>query len=498
MEKCVFLGNAIGDDQAPFFLALAAGFCQEREIDVVLWERKPSQKVLDHPEIKKITEGLQLRFIDEEGLSPAEGTLRYRLGTLVSLPLCFWLASRCSRAELRASRGSWMKVQLLHAIWDQALQAVPDGTLRLQYRRRLRAAIRVVTTRRFARRVLKEFGVVAAFLGHTVYAGRALLAEFRRQDVEVYANSAWVIYRLPKDADVGSSNLTKREWEAAFSLIEGSEVDDFWRGRSGGDATYEDAALAAAGKSEVSGSTPRNLILLHIFRDSPFNVLDRSRIFADYVEWVQETLRLVALSEEHWMVRLHPSADRWGESQIAWVQAIIADAFENSSLPDNIRVVDTASSNLALFRHVDRVVTFNGTAHLEAACFGIRPIVVTDVALSSLDNDLVLKPKSRSSYRDMLLKPAHHDDYQLSTVSSERARKALFVREEMLSLQSNVGILTRYRGDSADIGSESVESVLRKTPEFAADLIGMGRNLALGVPRTTNIRFFEKWSALLK
>ena len=498
MEKCVFLGNRIGDDQAPFFLALASGFCQERAIDTILWERKPSQKVLDHPEIKKITEGLQLRFLDQEGFSPAEGTLRYRLETFLNFSLCLWLAWRCSRAGLRTSRGSWMQAQLLHAVWDQALQAAPDGTLHLSFRRRLRAAIRVVATRQFARRVLKQFGVIAAFLGHTVYTGRALLAEFRRQDVEVYANSAWVIYRLPKDEDVGSSILTKREWEAAFSIIEGSEVDDFWRARSSGDAIYEDAALAAVGKSEVSASTPRNLILLHIFRDSPFNVLDRSRIFADYIEWVQETLKLVALSQERWMVRLHPSADRWGESQITWVQSIIADAFGNSSIPDNIMVVDTASSNLALFRHVDRVVTFNGTAHLEAACFGIRPIVVTDVALSSLDKDLVLKPKSRSSYRDMLTKPAHHDDYQLSTLSSERAKKALFVREEVLSLQSNVGILTRYRGDSADIASKSVESVLSKTPEFATAVTDMGRNLALGVPRTTKIEFFDRWSALLK
>lgn len=494
----MFLGNRIGDDQAPFFMALASGFCQEREVDVVLWERKPSQKVLDHPEIKKFTEGLQIRYLDEEDFSSAEGTLRSRLETFLSLPLCFWLAWRCSRRQLWTSRGSWMQVQLLHAVWDQALQAAPDGTLHLAYWRRLRAAIRVVATRQFARRVLKEFGVIAAFLGHTVYTGRALLAEFRRQDVEVYANSAWVIYRLPKDADVGSSIMTTREWEAAFSLVDRGEVEDFWRARSSGDATYEDAALAAVGKSEVSASTPRNLILLHIFRDSPFNVLDRSRIFADYVEWVQETLRLVARSQESWMVRLHPSADRWGESQIEWVQSIIADTFGNSSIPDNIMVVDTASSNLALFRHVDRVVTFNGTAHLEAACFGIRPIVVTDVALSSLDKDLVLKPKSRSSYRDMLLKPAHHDDYRLSTLSSERARKALFVREEMLSLQSNVGILTRYRGDSADIANRSTESVLAKTPEFAAAVIDMGRNLALGIPRTTKIEFFEGWSALLK
>ena len=43
-----------------------------------------------------------------------------------------------------------------------------------------------------------------------------------------------------------------------------------------------------------------NVIMLHVFRDSPFTNLDRSRIFPDYYTWVVETLKIVENSKENW------------------------------------------------------------------------------------------------------------------------------------------------------------------------------------------------------
>ena len=55
--------------------------------------------------------------------------------------------------------------------------------------------------------------------------------------------------------------------------------------------------------------------MLHIFKDSPFTNIDRNRIFADYYVWVLETLKIISQSKEKWVIRKHPSADRWGEDQ---------------------------------------------------------------------------------------------------------------------------------------------------------------------------------------
>ena len=51
--------------------------------------------------------------------------------------------------------------------------------------------------------------------------------------------------------------------------------------------------------------------MLHIFKDSPFTNIDRNRIFADYYVWVLETLKIISQSKEKWVIRKHPSADRW-------------------------------------------------------------------------------------------------------------------------------------------------------------------------------------------
>lgn len=496
--QSVFIGNRFGEDQYPFILAIASGYCRQRGIGILLFENKPSEKVLTHPEVRKVTDGLRLVFLSETRLYSAENPFLLYVNSILSIPLGLILALSCSRRELLNPNLDWFRAQQVHAVWDQALQAAPDGTLEIPFWRRILASIRIVNAQRFARRVLGKFDVTGAFLGHTVYRGRALLAEFRRAGVEVFAQSANVVYRLPESSDTGAAILSELEWKVAFSIVRDSELEKFWLGRSTGRATYEDAALAATGKSDIEISTPRNLVLLHIFRDSPFNVLDRSRIFADYVEWIQETLRILALSEERWLIRLHPSSARWGENQPAWIHQILQRAVGTSSIPKHIKVIDTAASNLALFRHVHRVVTFSGTAHLEAACFGIRPVVITDVTLSSLDESMVMKPSSLAEYRNILLRPSDSQDFRLSSSEAESARRALFVREEMLSLQNDVGYLTRYRGDSIELLNESLKKVLEKSPDFCESLHNMGKKLALGVPRTTRVESFDEWATLLE
>lgn len=496
--RSVYIGNRFGEEQYPFILAIASGYCLQRGVHVLLFESKPSDEVLNHPEVQKITDGLELTFLNEEKRSNSNRPLSLYAESVLSLPKGLILAWRCSRTQLLDSTTDWFHIQQLHAIWDQALQSAPDGTLRMPYWRLLLAGIKILNAQRFARRILKKFSVTSAFLGHTVYKGRATLAEFRRAGVEVFAQAAGVVYRLPKYADVGATILSEDEWEVAFSILQEKELETFWRERSIGIASYEDATLAASGKTDIETLTPRNLLLLHIFRDSPFNAIDRSRIFADYVEWIQETLEILALSEERWMIRPHPSAGRWGENQSVWIQEILKRSLGESSAPKNVKVIDTATSNLALFRHVQRVVTFNGTAHLEAACFGIRPVVIADVTLNSLDERTVHKPSSKSSYREMLLKPADSRDFRLGSREVELARKALFVREEMLSLQTNVGYLTRYRGDPRELLKDSLNAVLNKSPEFSQSLHTMGKKLALGIPRTTRIEFFEEWATLLE
>ena len=81
-----------------------------------------------------------------------------------------------------------------------------------------------------------------------------------------------------------------------------------------------------------------------IFRDFPFADIDRNRIFADYISWIEQTLDILKFSKEDWLLRLHPSYKRWGENQHTTLNKIILRNF-NGELPKNIRIEELIKLN---------------------------------------------------------------------------------------------------------------------------------------------------------
>ena len=74
--------------------------------------------------------------------------------------------------------------------------------------------------------------------------------------------------------------------------IDPKEIESYWNKRIIGEGTYDLANYAQSVKN-TNIEFPKNLVFLHIFKDSPFNTIDRDRIFSDYYEWVVETLKIL-------------------------------------------------------------------------------------------------------------------------------------------------------------------------------------------------------------
>ena len=45
---------------------------------------------------------------------------------------------------------------------------------------------------------------------------------------------------------------------------------------------------------------PKNMLMLHVFRDSSYGYLDKNRVFVDYADWLSFTLNVIANSNETW------------------------------------------------------------------------------------------------------------------------------------------------------------------------------------------------------
>ena len=45
-------------------------------------------------------------------------------------------------------------------------------------------------------------------------------------------------------------------------------------------------------------------------------------------------------------------------------------------------------SNLEIFKTASKILTFSGTPHIEAMCFGLKSIIISDVTLSAISKNL--------------------------------------------------------------------------------------------------------------
>ena len=111
-------------------------------------------------------------------------------------------------------------------------------------------------------------------------------------------------------------------------LIKGSS-NRYWLHVQKGFSLNTDTKIAfnIKKKLRIKKNDCKNIIFLHVFKDSPYNILDKKRIFCDYVEWVEETLKILKFSKERWTIRLHPVAKYWGENSYVKINIILKKIF---------------------------------------------------------------------------------------------------------------------------------------------------------------------------
>lgn len=458
----------------------------------MIFERPIDDLVKNSQYLRSILKEYVLRTEDNHGMGHSCLRKAFALSFSLLRGRAFRLARLVSRDSLLNGSKDF-SIEILHNVWDQALQAVPDGTIQISLVRRFISSVAVLAKASRAKRLVHNDGIVAAFLGHGVYGWRAMVAEFGENRVEVFVQAENSLRRVPAGQERSWSILARKEWEVAVGLSEDKDIRSFWELRKIGKSRYEEGIMAAVSTKRPDNKTPKNIIFLHIFRDSPYEYIDPDRLYADFVDWVLDTLRIIAVSGEDWLIKLHPAAARWGENQAKWVAAIAFEVFGPAGLPSHIAISADEYSNFDLFHHASRVVTYSGAAHLEAACSGVRPIVISHTTLASFDSGLVLKPRNKSDYEKMLLVPSASKVFALSKNEQSLARQVLFVRDNVLGLGRDTGVNFLYRQDTAEAVRAMVEfasaRVARNEPRFVA----VGAALEKGLSRTVGFDYFHRW-----
>ena len=283
-----------------------------------------------------------------------------------------------NRKKLLEKKLSWFDCQINHSIWDSCYlfqnedKLTPSLISKLYYSK-------VIYSHIFYAKLLRSLNVKTVFMGHLVYASKAKIAQFRKDKIRIIGHTAESYFELNNHKDMMWMIIDKNHIKHLNKKLLEKYTNQYWNKRIKGYGVGEDTRIASKSLNKFKPKNYKNIIMLHIFKDSPFNYIDRERIFSDYYEWVEKTLEILCNSEERWIVRTHPNAKRWGEDSEKIFQLIYNRVCLKMGKKPNIYLDKKKISNLDIFKSANKIVTFSGTPHIEAVCFGLKPVIISHI-----------------------------------------------------------------------------------------------------------------------
>ena len=471
-NNCLYIGGGFAKHTYPWLIPIIDGFCTQKGITTLIFNEIPVKKLEEFPSLKPILS--KYKILNEKKLIP--------FWIIFTRPLfivlhAFILLLNFRRKDALNKSKSWYESQILHSILDQENLFHLGAAGIPRFFARLWGCVLSAREKHRIEYLLNNFKIDGAFLGHSVYRYRVLLANFREKNIPVINQAMFNCHLQKNNKDIYFASLENNKYDYIKKKIDPKEIKSYWNKRLVGKGTYDLANYAQSVKN-INSEFPKNLVFLHIFKDSPFNTIDRDRIFLDYYEWVVETLKILKESKEKWTIKIHPSSYRWGENKNHLIKTLIKNIYKDQV--SNIELIQTELTNLDIFRNCNRLVTFSGTCHLEVACHGVRPITIQETQLEEFNKTYVLKPNDLNSYREMLLEPNSSNIFKLKSNEIEECRFLLFVREKILTLKENLSQTDVYRGDSKSRFASEIDKLKITLPNNIENLTDNGENLAKG------------------
>ena len=261
---------------------------------------------------------------------------------------------------------------------------------------------------------------------------------FRKKNIPVFCHAAFNLYKLPKNRDENWNNLLNIKLRNQINnKLNIKKINSYWKKKFRGKGDYLDSNLSY--QKRFSNNKIKNIIMLHIFRDSPFINLDKKRIFLNYINWVDETINIIKNSSEIWHFKIHPNSKRWGENPLTFLEKLIKK--HNAK---NVRILKTG--NIGLMKNLKKIVTFSGSVTEEAISLGIKPIIISNTPIYIYDKSIVLKPKNLKDYAKML----NSSDLKIFKSSEDQkkiAKKFIYCNEKIMSIRKDINAMFLYRNE---------------------------------------------------
>ena len=472
--RSIFVGGGFTKEQFLWVIPLIISFAKEKKIKKIIFEKEINKKILSNEVLKD----LKAFAIFEIKKSFPTHILKIFVYIIFNFNLIFDVYRSLNKKNLLSKSNAWTFQQFLHGSWD-LINLNRDENLKFNFFTKSKAIISGIMKLELSEKLIKS-GIRYAFLDHSVYSNRWLLANLRKENIKIYNQAVTNFHLQKKYKDTSWSEIDKN----ILSKLKKKKsiINIYWKKRIQSKGNYSASNLSFKFFKKKKFSIPKgkyNLILLHVFKDSPFNVIDRRRIFVDYFDWIENTLKIIKYSNESWIIKTHPISKRWGEDQKKILSILINKVLTKKT--KNIQIVNNVDKD-QLFRYAEKIVTFSGTAAIEAIAYNKKPIVICKSNIENISKNILFRPNSISDYNRILL-----NKINLKVTKNQRdlAKTIIYARENVYSMKKKIGHLEVYRGDSNLIKNKSFKLVRENLLSIYKFLNDQGKKLARGQTHTT-------------
>lgn len=482
-KETIYIGGGFIEQQYPYLLPIIFKYCEVSGVKNIVFELRPGHKFYSSKYYKNNLK--KYNILSQSQVLPFYFKNKF-VRFLFILPLAITKVFKINRKSILKKK-NYFQMEFEHSVWDTSLN-ISKSYLKPNLFIRLISTIKSLDAILLAK-ILKKLNLHSIFLNHSVYFYRAMLSEFRRdKEIKLFGQADFNVHQHERFADSNQTMLKKEFINHLKKNISFREIKDYWVKRSNGQSIYETANDAFKKIKKVKNfMLPKNILMLHVFRDSSYGYLDKKRIFVDYSDWLKFTLKHISESDEDWGIKFHPIAKRWGEDSLKIFNEFIDEIFDGN-LPKNLILINNEVSNYKIMRSCNRLVTFWGTCHVESACYGLKPITIRETQLSYFDKDLVFKPNSLNQY-SKLLKTKKIKIFKLNKDQKIKSQYLIYLREKVLNFIFDVGQHSITRGDSKRYINKNLKKGIKNINIYKDFLENNGKILKSKFTHTVSKKF---------
>jgi len=475
-KKKIFIGGAFAENQFLYLIPILGQYAKYKKINTLIFEKQIPIKILKNSICQEILR--EFNCIEKKKASFLSIFKVFKYPNL--LLFIFFNLNKLNKKKF-----SYFNNELLHGIWDLSLRSMNDNQLQPSLYQIIKSIIKNICEIDLTKVLVKD-NIDTAFMGHNTYKYKSSIALFLMNNVNVFFQSSCSF--IKQNINGRLFNIIEKNEFNKFKIINSNVANKYFIKRFKGRGNNVDIKIIDKIKFNFKKKSNVNVVFLHVLKDSPYGLIDNSRIFKDYFDWIIFTIRIISKSKEHWILKVHPSSFKWGENTKKIVNNIMQNEF-GKNLPKNITLDYKGFTINQIIAKSNRIVTYNGTVHLEAVALGKKPIIISHTTLSKLKKNMVFKPISLKNYQDLLLNNKYN--FHLEKKNMLIAKKVLYIIENYFSFIKNLNSIHFFPNDKKIVINKDFKQITQKLKANLNYLKFLGQRLFIGDNRTFVREFYK-------